>query len=140
MEQAPEEAYVQRDPTPASNKRAILETFESTLFSWVVERMPQCYQDAYKELNGSRHCIAGLCEHFGWENPDLQRALTKMGENAAGNAYSASFPYEYENYGPLEDFDFWDVFINEEFHYSNLEDSAVHANGQAPGVQLICFD
>ena len=41
MEHAPEEAYVQRDPTPVSNKRAILETFESTLFSWVVERMPR---------------------------------------------------------------------------------------------------
>ena len=41
LARAPGEAYVGRNPTPASNKKAILETFESTLFSWVVERMPR---------------------------------------------------------------------------------------------------
>ena len=43
LERTPDETYVIMNPTPARNKKAIIETFEFTIFSLVLTRMPPHY-------------------------------------------------------------------------------------------------
>lgn len=43
LERTPGESYVKRNPTLKSNKKAIMEAFESTVFSVILKRMPPRY-------------------------------------------------------------------------------------------------
>ena len=138
LARAPEEAYVGRNPTPASNRKAILETFESTLFSSFVARMPPRYQAAYKALKPYQRNITGFCMHMANGNEDLQRVLADIESVAAVGSNVNLDPVPHWGSSVTCEAPA-DIFVDAACPCPKLEEPAVHLREPDREWEKFCF-
>lgn len=135
LAKTPNEAYVSRNASPAANKKAIIETFESTVFSRVWEMMPARYQKIRDDLKPYQRNIAGLCAYVGPNNEDFQKVLANM-ESVAAIGCNI-FPEPIPAWDSItEDLDLATLFVDEGSMLVDPDEPVVHT--RKPDLDEVC--